>query len=247
MRAIDKLKPPCLFYYEDTEGNNIPYDLVNDPPNHPRKWYAQHSLDVSARHEICFGFYKKDLWPIKFMKWLMRKMPESWKRADKFGYSSHTIHGGFPMVKYLVEQRGFSFTEACVTCGNMCGRCQDICEADINGTTYVKDYTLPNTHCQSCDILDPDYINYRRVWACYRTMKLGGDVAKAYKTGSPESSKYYFYPETKPKKLKRLWHYFVGHDKVNWGIEHFTCQTCDIRWEAGKEPKKVGNKYMEWR
>ena len=189
MRAIDKISPPDTFYYEDTDGNMVPYDYQKGMPD--RKWHAQHSKHVIVQHSICFGTDSSDKWPVRLLKWLLKKMPSSWNKQWSMTFNA-TINSAYPMVKYLVEQRQFRFNDACVAVSEMCGRCGDICEGDMNGVVIVPDYKWPNMYCKFCDVIDPEYVAWRKVWSCYRTMKMKGDIAKAYKENSPNSGKDYF-------------------------------------------------------
>lgn len=191
MRAIDKISPPDTFYYEDVEGNFLPFDLQKGMPDHDKPWHAQHSKHVLVQHSIVFGTDKDDKWPVKALKWLLQKMPDSWKKSWSMSFNS-TINSAYPMVKYLVEQRKFRFNDACVAVSEMCGRCSEICEGDLDGVVVVPDYKWPNMYCKYCDVIDPEYVMRRRIWCCYRTMKMQGDIAKAYKENSPNSSKDYF-------------------------------------------------------
>lgn len=203
MKAIDKITPPCTFYYEDIDGNFVPFDYQKGMPDHDKPWHAQHSKGVLVQHSICFGKRNKklDAWPVRLLKWLLRKAPQSWKKSDISMSFHSTINSAYPIIKYLVEQRQFRFNDACVVASEMCGRCSDICEGDINGTTVIPNYNLPNVYCKFCDIIDPQYVFYRRVWACYRTMRMEGDVAKAYKEISPNSREGFF---DDPKNEERL-------------------------------------------
>lgn len=189
MRAVDKISPPCTFYYEDTDGNEVPFDYQNGMPD--RIWHAQHSKGVLVQHSIVFGDVREDKWPVKVLKWILYKLPESWRKSSSMSFNT-TINSGYPMIKYLVEQRGFRFNEACVAVSTMCGRCGDICDNEINGLPVSLDYKWPNQYCSYCNVIDPEYVMRRRIWCCYRTMKMGGDVAKAYKDISPNSAPDYF-------------------------------------------------------
>jgi hypothetical protein len=189
MQSLDKIEPPCTFYYEDTDGNEVPFDWNNGMPD--RKWHAQHSKGVLVQHSICFGERnkKKDLWPVRLTKWLLYRMPTTWKKSEISMSFNTTINHDYQIIKYLVENRKFKFNDACVVVSELCGRCSDIIYSELNNATFIDSYcSLPNMCCNYCNTIDPIYSVRRRVWCCYRTIKLGGDVKKAYKENSPNGN-----------------------------------------------------------
>lgn len=202
MKAIDRISKPCTFWYEDTDGNDVPFDWQKGMPN--RKWHAQHSKSVLVQHTICFGHNKngKDLWPVKLAKWLIRKMPDSWKKPTvSFSFNS-TINCCFSVVEYLIQQRNFTFNDACVAVADACERCMNILIWEAEGKPVDNNYLkTANTNCKYCEEIDPEYVLKRRVWACYRTMRLEGDIAKAFKEMSPNSREGFF---DDPKNMERL-------------------------------------------
>lgn len=181
MRAIDKIKAPSTFYYEDCDGEKFNYDPKLGLPD--KEWYAQHIKSVIVRHDICFGNRNKknkDLFPVRMLKWILCKMPNSWKRADPSMSFNSTVYHSYPLVKYLVENKQFSFNNACVVASELCGRCYELLKGNMLGNPEVYDYSILNTACDYCEQIDPEYILRRRVWCCYRSMKLKGDVKSAY-------------------------------------------------------------------
>lgn len=190
---IDLIENPCTFWYEDVQGNKIPFDFSKGFPDF--KWHAQFSKGVSVQENICFGQRNgKDLWPVRFLKWLLWKCPSRWKKPTTSMSFNSTINNCWDVIKYLKEQRGFSFNDSCVVASELCDHCGSIIEWELKG----EDPNSPNnqaylktcrSHCNYCKVIDPSYYLYRRVWACYRTLKLGGDITRAYKEISPNSDK----------------------------------------------------------
>ena len=191
-RAVDVIKPPPLFYYEDVYGNKVPFDWIKGMPD--KEWHAQHSITLLVQHSMVFGKIdkEKDLWPVRMIKWLLKNMPDSWKKSSISMNFNTNIGSGFELVKYLVEERKFSFNEAGGAVSIMCGRCREICESNIENRLPIFNDRWPNQHCSYCDEIDPEYVMWRRVWCCYRTAKMTGDVSKAYKENSPNSGKDYW-------------------------------------------------------
>lgn len=181
---IDNLPKPCTFYYEDVEGNNIPFEFADGFPD--KKWHAQHSKFVQVNENICFGSNgsnKKDLWPVKVIKWILDKMPASWKKPQISMSFESTINCCYPIIKYLVENIHWSFNEAAVAASDLCERCLNIALWQIEGDTTAHAQYLSNsrTRCDSCKYIDPDYYSKQRVKACYKAMSKKENIKKAFK------------------------------------------------------------------
>lgn len=163
---IDLIPEPCTFYYEDDEGKNVPFDFIDF--NRPNKWRAQHSKFAIVQHSTNFAGRRDEAWPIKVLKWLLEKCPDGWKRTGSIN-SNCTIAWGFPVIKYLVENRKFKFNDACVIYSDLCSRCSNIVEDEVNGVVGVN-YT-ERTHCSYCKVIDPGYAMKYKIWRCYRAFK----------------------------------------------------------------------------
>ena len=182
---LDNIDKPCTFYYEDEQGNNIPFEFTDGFPH--AKWYAQHLKCVEVHHTLCFGSSgraEKDMWPIRAIKWILKSMPVKWKKPQPAMSFSATINCSYPIVKYLVEQRKWSFNEACVLSADLCERCLNLILDDLGsqqnmGSSYYTN--IHSTHCDYCEVIDAEYYLRHRVWCCYRTLKLGGSITKAFK------------------------------------------------------------------
>jgi hypothetical protein len=161
---LNNLQKPCTFYYEAADGALVPFELTE---GFPTKWYAQHSKGVEVRHSICFGTFNKDNWFVRALKWIIANSPNSWKKDTSNLAFSTTINCCYPVVKYLVENRNWSFNDACVAAGDMCENCLNQCLSELEGLKCPPS----NTHCLSCKAIDPahhyDYITRRM----YRAMK----------------------------------------------------------------------------
>lgn len=180
MFSLDKIEPPKTFYYENKDGNEVPFNWNMGFPDF--EWTEQHSKGVVVQHTICFAGENRDNWAIRSLKWIIRILPNKWKRQGHLTFNC-TINHDYPIIKYLVENRKFKFGDACVVVSELCGRCNDIVYSELNGTAF-SDTTHPHMHCKYCNVIDPAYSARRKLWCCYRTFKLKGDVEKAWKENS---------------------------------------------------------------
>ena len=177
---IDQINPPCTFYYEDKQGNNVPFKLIDGFPN--AEWHAQHLKQVSVQHTICFGNRPgKDLWIVSALKWLLRKCPSSWRKPEPSMSMGSTVNCCWPVIKYLVDQRGWDLDDACVLCGDCCERCYNFMEAEVTGQpTNTHYFNTSHTHCHLCKELDPEH-NYRYIiWRLYRALNQKQDLKEVW-------------------------------------------------------------------
>jgi len=195
---LDLLDKPKTYWYEDLKGNEIPWDIHGSgdpfPPNYSKGEVYQHTVGLEVRESICQE-YKDPAWPVRFLKWLIRKMPSSWQgNPSQIFAGGSTVNCAYPVIKYLVENRDFSLNEAAVLSSQLCERCFNICCWEVEGHDLALEQhylDTSNTSCKYCEIIDQDYFNKHRMWCCYRTFKFGGDVAKAYKNVSVYSDEKY--------------------------------------------------------
>jgi hypothetical protein len=177
---IDQVSKPCTFYYESETGENIPFELTDGFPE--LKWHAQHSKGVLVQHSICFGSRPgKDLWIVRALKWLVDRCPDTWKKPTSSMTFNSTLNGCWPVIKYLVDQRGWDFNNACVVCGDCCERCYNIMEAEVTGqSTNTLYFNTSRTHCKYCKELDPEH-NYKYItWRLYRALNQKQDLKKVW-------------------------------------------------------------------
>ena len=200
---LDNLPRQELLWYQDQDGNKFNQNEWNGLPKDSSKTWYQHCMNTTVEHTIYQGHVRKK-WPVRFLKWMIRKMPASWHGHSPLAYTGRTTIGCiYPIVKYLVENKGWHFSEACAVSSQLCEKCLNTCLDECQGTT--SNYSS-KTYCDYCQYIDPGHLEKYRVWCCYRTLKLGGDVAKAWNEMSVNSSPGYWdtvpgYGE--PKKEKK--------------------------------------------
>lgn len=196
---LDIIDKPKTYWYEDLDGNEIPWDINGPgnpfPDNYEDGEVYQHSVGLEVHHSICKEF-KNPAWPIRILKWVIKKMPNSWQGNPCQLYAGHsTIGSGFSVIRYLIENRDFTLDEAAIAYSNMCERCMNICSWEVEGhdLTLEESYLKSSrTHCDYCEVIDSVYDQQKKLWCCYRTMKLGGDVSKAWKQNSVYSGDDYW-------------------------------------------------------
>lgn len=181
---IDNLPEPETIWYEDENGGKLPFDLKSC--EHPTGWKYQHAYSAVVTESIC-GHYRDAKWPIRAIMFVVRMLPNSWKqRNSQICCGSSTINCVYPIVKYLVDKRGWRFTDACIASSKLCERCLNICLWEVEGQDlrFHQHYLdTVRTTCDSCWDIDPDYRERKRVKACYSALKYGTSVKEAWKTG----------------------------------------------------------------
>lgn len=189
---LDSLPKPDTLWYEDKNGDKLDVDISHGHPDFPKdtEWYQHHEW-ACVRYSVCTRS-SKPKWPVRILSWLIKRMPDKWQgNSSQIGSGETTINCMYPVIKYLVEQRDWSFNLACVASSRLCSRCMNIClweceGHDLSSEQHYLDTT--KTVCQYCKYIDPEHLNKYRVWCCYRTLKLGGDIAQAYKNMSVYSA-----------------------------------------------------------
>lgn len=209
---VDNLPKPDVLWFEDEDGNKIDVDVSHGMPDFPdgQKWYM-HTKYPIVRHKInTCGV--PDKWPVKCLKWVINKCPSNWKGNPTNVYASNTsISFSYPLVKYLVENRNWSFDEAVIMASNLCERCFNIACWSCEGYDYVNSQqrylTNTRTYCRYCKYFDPDYDTRHRLWCCYRTFNHKGNVEKAWKQVTVDFHPDYFgCPDQRPNWMQRLKH-----------------------------------------
>jgi hypothetical protein len=189
---IDLLEPPDCLYYEDKNLKRIDWDITQGLPDDPKAKYQIYK-GLEVRESIVrVGGCQRAKWPVRFLEWLAERMPQRWKaiKSGEIYVGGSTVNCMYPVIKYLVEKRGWGLNDAAVLCGEICGRCMNLLlqETDPNFTfaSMPSDYfkKARGTWCKHCKIIDPDYDKRHRVWCVCRTWKMGGDVELAYKNTS---------------------------------------------------------------
>lgn len=178
---LDRISKPTTFWYEDRNGNSVPFELTHGFPE-GKEWHSQHSTYVLVQDSICFGNRPgKDLWIVRALKWLLRKCPNKWRKPEVCMAFNTTINCAYPIVKYLIEQRHFGFNDACVVSGKLCGRCLNMVLDDLDGKDAVLTPCDSNTFCKYCKEIDPLHHYKYIARRCYITMKRGESVEQEYK------------------------------------------------------------------
>ena len=188
---IDNIPQIDNIWYEDEDGNVLDVDWKNGQPEFlSEKKYYQHCKNIVSTYSI-YTNYKQAKWPIRAIKWVVDKLPNSWKEQPcNVATFNSSINCIYPIVKYFVENKGWSFSDACILGADLCERCLNIALWEIEGHDLSKEQSYLNmvrTQCNYCKYIDPDYENRLRVRCCYRTLKLGGDVGKAFDCASVNS------------------------------------------------------------
>lgn len=179
--SLDRIPEPTSFWFEDAQNKKIEWDIYSCafPPN----WAEMHSKNLLVQHSIHFHNPKRkqDHLVVRFFKWVLSKLPQDWNAHRNLKFES-SINHDYWLVKYLVEKRKFSFWQACVVISEMCGRCQSICEDEINNASN-RVYEN-NACCQYCKFVDPGYLERRRVLMCYSAHKNNRDIKDTWEQSS---------------------------------------------------------------
>jgi hypothetical protein len=209
MRLDNIKEKPETLWYEDEHGTRIPFDLNTGSLKleYPHCVSYQHSERVAVIHSICTG-YESPKWPIRFLKWAIRKMPNSWQgHNSQIASGESTIHCLYPIIKYLIENRDFTFDEACVTAANLCEDCMNKCLRELEGRD-LSGFKHAETSCKYCEVIDPDHFEQRRVKGCYLAYCDGESVSEAYKNGRYFSTRGMAKEIRKENIFKRFLNYF---------------------------------------
>lgn len=187
LMRLDNIPKYRTLWYEDEHGNEIDFDFKHGFPDFKNITgdVYQHSDSAVVSHSInlCNNM-QDDKWPVRFLKWLMNKMPSSWHaRKSHVLRGETTINCVYPIVKYLVEERDWSFPEACVAGSNLCERCLNIALWELEGTDLdTEEYYLntTNTHCMYCKHIDYDHHAKYVPKAMYRAFARGDNLQMEY-------------------------------------------------------------------
>lgn len=196
--TVNNIDKPEMFWFEDKDGNVIEWDIFTEPFFPPG--FELGEINMCNRELIVTddmsAHGKQPAWPVRALKWIISKLPNSWQGHSENVYSFRsTINSAYPLIKYFVEKSNFSLQHAAIVCADLCPRCLHMCELEISGIDLSSNADYLNkkhdTHCKYCKVIDPDYDSAYKLWVCYRTFKLGGDVGRAIKTGHISSDEDY--------------------------------------------------------
>lgn len=155
----------------------------------PKLGYSEKDIFYTYSKNACvrdsvFRKPQDPKWPVKFLLWLISKMPYSWKKiSHNLGGGEVTINCIYPIVKYCVEKKGWGFSESVEFGASTCERCLNLLLYEIEGEDLSKheDYFKKvGTFCEYCKELDPDYHYRYRARSCYRAYKNKEDVKKEF-------------------------------------------------------------------
>jgi len=108
-KSIDNVPNFESLWYEDVDGNVLDFDPIIDDVKYTQKFYqVTNFLEVSSSMHSGNN-RRKDNFVVRFLKWLLKNAPSSWHSDSSNIRFNTTINGSWPVVKYLVEQRNWSF------------------------------------------------------------------------------------------------------------------------------------------
>jgi hypothetical protein len=164
---LDKIPDPETFWFEDSKHKKIEHNIWSNTPPFPANWYSMHSKSLQVNYSVYYHDQREsDHFVIRFLNWLLSKMPAKWYRRQAPVKIESSISHSWILIKYLVDNRKFSFYDASVTVSEMCGRCLGMCENELNGKNFV--YATNHGCCKYCSVIDPGYLECRRIHSCYR-------------------------------------------------------------------------------
>lgn len=183
MLAIDRIPEPNAFWFEDAQGKEMYWNPYSS--SFPQNWTEMHSKNLLVQYSIHYHNPKRnqDHWVVRFLKWALKKLPSNWNAHNSVKFENGINHS-YWLVKYLVEHRKFNFWQAGIVASEMCSRCQNICEAEMNNTINNKVHEN-GVCCSYCKFVDPGYLEARRVRLCYRACKNNISVKNIWDSNAP--------------------------------------------------------------
>lgn len=185
---IDELKRPDNIYFVNSKWDKVDYDINDDftyenmvRQNSSIKYQIVKYLEV--RESVCRVTNEKDKWPVRFLKWLVERLPNSWKAGSAEVYcGGSTIGTMFPVIKYLVEKRGWSLDDSAILVSELCSRCSNVLDDEVLKTPATYNYNhFPDTWCKHCHTIDPKYNNKYILWKLLKVYRDGGSVSEVYR------------------------------------------------------------------
>lgn len=174
--SIDNIPRYKTLWFEDKDGNEIEVDTSQGMPSFKEYGDVYMRSDcLCIRHGINRCNNIRDAkWPVRLLKWISDRLPDSWHaRKSHIMGGETTINCGYTVIKHLVEQRKWSFHDACVAYANMCERCGNLAEWIINGEDLRRHQSYldsSHTHCMYCKYMDPEYHFKALLRRCYMTL-----------------------------------------------------------------------------
>lgn len=184
---LDNIPHYRSLWYEDEEGNELGFDVRAGFPDfkaHKEDVYqCSNFLVVTDSVHLCNNI-RNAKWPVRALSWVIKKMPDAWKaRRSQVLKGEATIGLSFPIIKYLVEEKDWRFSDAAVASSQLCERCLNIALWEVEGTDIATEQQYldsVHTHCMYCKHIDIDYHNAYVAKSCYRAFSRGKSVKKEY-------------------------------------------------------------------
>jgi hypothetical protein len=154
MDKFDSIPKPRHYWHEDEAGNTTSPDslVLCNPPSDQE---YQHSKELIVAYNI--------------------------RHDNKALYKGSTSisDSSFPLIKYLVDIKGWRFFHACILITELCSRCQCILEneAGISNCSRIHG----GGYCEYCEMLDPPFAQLYKIRAVYRAWFHHRDIKEAYK------------------------------------------------------------------
>ena len=138
---IDKSKLPCGIWYEDEDGNIIPYNDCVEPPK-----------NAKSRH-VCFPLeVREDVW-----------FSESERKGGKpdITWSTHIGGGNQDVILAMANSGDYTLAEAIALYASCCERCTNVLAYKyLNGKDGYEEYSdeweKANTVCRYCKEVKAD-------------------------------------------------------------------------------------------
>lgn len=152
MDKFDIIPKPRHYWHEDKDGNiTSPDDLWTCHPPSDKEY--QHSKELVISYRI--GQNNETL----------------------YKGSTSISDGSYPLIKYLVDTKGWRFFHACLLITEICSRCQCILENEAGLSNWL---VSGGGFCGYCEILDPQFAQFYKIRQVYRAWYNHRDIKEAY-------------------------------------------------------------------
>jgi len=172
---LSKIPPPKTTWCVDKHGNELPYTtcaVLEDGMIFCRR-------DVKIANSV-FVEPITAKWPVRFLNRLIEMLPPSWHGQPTHSFTeTFQINFSLPLINKLVKYSGMTFNEASIASSIVCKRCKAAILSNKNDKSWKK---IKDCHCEYCQHIDEKYHQKYRAISCYKAMKFGGDISRAFKT-----------------------------------------------------------------
>lgn len=133
---IDKSKLPCGIWYEDENGNIIPFEEGVEPPQ-----------NVKSRH-VCFPL------EVREEVWFNKEGKRTDGRSD-ITWSTHIGGGNQDVILAMANSGDYTLAEAMALWASCCERCMNVLtykylDGKDGYAEYSKEWKKCNTVCRYC-------------------------------------------------------------------------------------------------